>query len=463
MMKLHRSLVDCTEKDLGKQMLLYAVPILFGTFFQQLYNTVDAVVIGKFAGKVALAAVGGGTSSIINFLVTFFVGLANGASVIVAQGYGANNRNCVHQAVHTGIALSIFGGACLTVIGSIITVPALGWMDTPAEIVPLAKTYMYIYFAGTIPNLVYNIGAAILRAVGDSRRPLYFLIVACFVNIGLDLIFVVWFNWGVFGVALATVISQLISAILVMYTLLTTTGMHRLELKNIRFHKQMLSRIVKIGIPSGLQNSLYGFSHLLIQSSVNAFGTDTVAAWTAFTKVDIIYWMIAGAFQTAVLTFCGQFFGAGKYDMMKKTMRKGTIMICITAISVSTLVCLFGDVALSLFLDDPNVIALGMPMFYCISATYLLATPQELVSSVCRSAGETLRPTIITGLGVCGFRILWILFLLPQFYSRPMLYLCYPTSWFITGIALTIYYFKGNWLQKHIGHPTTGMKVPGES
>lgn len=450
MIKKHRAMIDCDSQSLLKQMFLFALPILFGTFFQQLYNTVDAIVIGNFAGKVSLAAVGGGTSSIINFLVTFFVGLTTGATVLVAQSFGANNREQIHNAVHTGLALAIGGGALLTVVGLFIAKTALGWMNTPDEVLPLAHTYMTIYFFGMIPNLVYNIGAGILHAVGDSKHPLIFLITACLVNIALDLLFVAVFQWGVFGVALATITAQLVSAILVVRELMTTDGIHKLDIKKIRVNKRMLLRIMRIGVPSGLQNSLYALSHLLIQSNVNAFGTDTMAAWSAFIKVDAIYWMIGGAFNSATLTFSGQFFGAGKYPMMKKTLRCGAMMLGISAAIVSPCLMLFGDHALRLFIDDAEVIAYGMTMIFCISSSYALTIPQELFSCSCRSAGQTFWPTVISGLCVCGFRMVWILFLLPKFPSRAMLYLCYPISWILCATVMTIYYFRSNWLKKQI-------------
>lgn len=442
-----RKLAKSPEKSLWAQMLAFFFPILLGTFFQQLYNTVDAVIVGKFVGKEALASVGGSSGSIINLLVGFFVGLSNGVTVIIAQSYGARNRQNIHLAVHTGMALAIAGGAFLTVFGILIAAPALGWMGTPEDVLPLSKIYLTIYFAGTIPNLIYNIGAGVLRAVGDSRRPLYFLIATCLVNIVLDLLFVAVFHWGVFGVALATVLSQVVSALLVLLVLTRTQEAYRLALGEIRFHGRTLLRIIQIGVPSGIQSAMYSLSNLLIQASVNSFGTDTMAAWTAFGKLDMLNWMGTGAFGTAVATFAGQSYGAQDFRRMRKTVHHGTVMNVIYSLAASILMCLGGKYALRLFLDDEAAIAYGVTMIRYIAAGYVLFVPIELLSAVCRSAGDTLRPTIMTAAGICGFRVAWLFTVLARWHTREMLYLCYPISWVLTSVLFAIYYYRGTWLK----------------
>ena len=275
-----KATTSITEGVIWKNMLAFFFPILLGTFFQQLYNTTDAIIVGNFVGKEALAAVGGTSGTLINLLIGFFVGMSGGATVIIAQYYGAQDHENVHRAVHTAIALGILGGAVLMVIGIAISGPALHWLGTPDDVYPMSLTYMIVYFVGTIPNLLYNIGAGILRAVGDSKRPLYFLIAACLVNIVLDLLFVTVFHMGVFGVGLATIISQFVSAALVLFVLIRSRLSYRLLPKQIRIHKTMLGRIIRIGLPAGLQSTMYSLSNVLIQASINSFGTDVMVNWT---------------------------------------------------------------------------------------------------------------------------------------------------------------------------------------
>ena len=295
-----------------QQLLLFFFPILFGTFFQQLYNAADAVIVGRFVGKEALSAVGGGTGTLIQLLVGFFVGLSSGATVIISQYYGARRSEMVGYAVHTSIAFSLVAGVGMMIVGITAAPWALRAMSTPEDILGPSTTYIRIYFLGVIGNLIYNMGAGILRAVGDSKRPLYFLIVSCLTNIVLDIAFVIGLHMGVAGAALATILSQALSAVLVLWVLMRTKDMHRLELRKIRFDGRMFHRIIRIGLPAGLQSVMYTSSNILIQSSVNALGTDTVAAWTAYSKIDSLFWMIVNAFGISITTFVGQNYGAGK-------------------------------------------------------------------------------------------------------------------------------------------------------
>ena len=321
-----------TENAIGKenkivtgviwqQLLLFFFPILFGTFFQQLYNAADAVIVGRFVGKEALSAVGGGTGTLIQLLVGFFVGLSSGATVIISQYYGAKRAEMVGYAVHTSIAFSLVAGVGMMIVGITAAPWALRAMSTPEDILGPSTTYIRIYFLGVIGNLIYNMGAGILRAVGDSKRPLYFLIVSCLTNIVLDIVFVIGLHMGVAGAALATILSQALSAVLVLWVLMRTKDMHRLELRKIRFDGRMFHRIIRIGLPAGLQSVMYTSSNILIQSSVNALGTDTVAAWTAYSKIDSLFWMIVNAFGISITTFVGQNYGAGKMDRVHKGVR----------------------------------------------------------------------------------------------------------------------------------------------
>jgi putative MATE family efflux protein len=344
-----------TEGVIWKQLLLFFFPILFGTFFQQLYNTADAVIVGRFVGKEALAAVGGPTGTLINLLVGFFVGLSSGATVIISQFYGAKQPERVSRAVHTSIAFSIVGGIVLMVIGVAGAPWALSAMGTPDDILNHAVLYMRIYFLGVIGNLIYNMGAGILRAIGDSKRPLYFLIASCFTNIVLDIVFVVYLHMGVMGAALATIISQLVSAVLVIIVLMKTKESYHLIPRSIRLDLDMLKRIIQIGFPAGLQSVMYSASNVIIQSSVNALGTDTIAAWTAYGKIDSVFWMIINAFGISVTTFVGQNYGAGKKDRVHKGVRVCLAMSFAATFLLSVLLYWGGSYIYLLFTTDAYV------------------------------------------------------------------------------------------------------------
>ena len=307
-----------TEGVIWKQLLLFFFPILFGTFFQQLYNTADAVIVGRYVGKEALAAVGGSTAMIINLMVGFFVGLSSGATVIISQFFGAQNEKRVSEAVHTAMAFSLVCGLVMTAGGVLFARPILTAMGNPEDIMEDSMAYMQIYFFGVITNLIYNMGSGILRAIGDSRRPLYYLIASCFTNIMLDLAFVVVLNMGVRGAALATVGSQIVSAVLVSAALMRADKSYKLILRNMRLNPFMVKRIVQIGFPAGLQSVMYSVSNIIIQRSVNALGTDTIAAWSAYSKIDSVYWMVLSALGISITTFVGQNYGAGRMDRVRR-------------------------------------------------------------------------------------------------------------------------------------------------
>ena len=438
-----------TEGVIWKQLLIFFFPILLGTFFQQLYNTVDAIVVGQYVGKEALAAVGGATGSIINLIIGFFVGLASGASVIIAQYYGAKNATDTSKAVHTAIALSLSGGLFFTIFGIVISPTALRLMGTPDDIMSHATTYIQIYFLGTIFNLLYNIGSGILRAIGDSKRPLYYLIVCSLVNVVLDLLFVPVLHLGVLGAALATLISQVISGLLIVRTLLTTTDIYRLTIKKIRFHFSILNHIVRIGLPAGLQSVMYTSSNIIIQSCVNSFGTDTVAAWTAYSKIDGIFWMIMSAFGIAITTFAGQNYGAQKYDRIKKSVRVCLIMAMSTAIAISIFLGIFGEYVYLLFTNEESVIQLGLILLKVFCPFYFTYVCIEILSGAIRGTGNALVPMILTCVGVCVLRIVWIYTVVPVHHTLETVAASYPVTWAVTSILFIIYYTRGKWLKKY--------------
>lgn len=436
------------EGVIWKQLLLFFFPILFGTFFQQLYNTTDAVIVGRFVGKEALAAVGGPASTIINLLVGFFVGLSSGAAVVISQHYGSGEQKRLSWAVHTAVTLAVVGGAAMMLIGILIAPAALAAMNTPTEIMEASVVYMRIYFIGMIPSMLYNMGSGILRAVGDSRRPLYFLIASCFINILLDLFFVVVLQMGVAGVAIATSISQVASAAMTLTALFRTKEAYQLRLSKLSLHPQLLRGILRIGFPAGLQSAMYSISNLLIQSSINGFGTDTVAAWTAFGKVDGIFWMIMSAYGVAVTTFSGQNFGAGKRDRVKRSVGICLGMAAATSVLFSLIVLRWGNVLLLLFTDDANVIEICMEMMWVVSPAYITYVCIEVLSGACRGCGDSFVPMLLTCFGVCVLRIIWIFSAGAIMPGVRTIVFSYPLTWTITSILFIIYYKRGKWLRR---------------
>lgn len=429
-----------TEGVIWKQLLFFFFPILLGTLFQQLYNTADTVVVGRFVGTQALAAVGGSTGQIVNLVVNFFVGLASGATVISARYYGARDRIKLNNALHTAIALSIVGGIVTGIAGILLTPSLLKMMNTPADVIEGSTMYLRIYFAGIIFVFVYNIGSGILRAVGDSKRPLYFLIVCCFLNIFLDILFVVYLKLGVKGAAFATVISQAVSALLVILSLTKSVDIYRLRPNKIRFYKSLLIAIITIGLPAGLQSVMYGISNIIIQTSLNSLGTETVAARTAFAKIDAIYWMISGAFSVSIITFIGQNYGARKFDRMKKSIKVCLLMDLIASLLLTTVMLLAGPYLLRLFTSDQEVIEIGMQIIHIIAPSYALFIFIEILSSSLRGMGNVVVPMLMTCGGVCVLRILWIFIFVRTHLSVTTILMSYPISWGFTAVLFIIYF-----------------------
>ncbi len=429
-----------TEGVIWKQLLVFFFPLLFGTFFQQLYNTADAIVVGRFAGKEALSAVGGATSTLINVFVGFFIGISSGATVTISQYYGGRHKDEVSKAVHTAIAMAIVGGAIIMVIGLIGAPTALRMMGTPEELIPDSITYIRIYFAGMIANLIYNVGAGILRAIGDSKRPLYFLIVSCFVNIILDLVFVIAFHWGVMGVAVATVMSQLCSAIMVCITLMRTRDSYQLRWKELRFHKDLLRRIIRIGLPAGFQSLMYSSSNVIIQANMNSFGTDTIAAWTAFGKIDGIFWMIMSAFGISITTFVGQNYGAARYDRVRRGSKVCLRMALSVAIGLSVILYFTGPYIYMLFTTDAMVVDKGMEILRIMVPTFWTYVFIEIFSGSLRGMGNSFIPMLLTSMGVCVLRVIWLFTIVPLRPEISTVIYSYPITWSVTSVLFIVYY-----------------------
>lgn len=443
-----RARQQITEGVIWKQLLIFFFPILMGTFFQQMYNTVDTIIVGRLVGTEALAAVGA-TGPLVSMVNGFFIGVSSGATVVLSQAYGAEDRKGVSDSIHTGVALSLLLGVMLTAIGICLGGRVMGWMGTPENCMADATTYLRIYFAGSIGTVVYNMGAGILRAMGDSKRPMLFLMVTCILNVVLDLLFVAVLHMGVAGAALATVLSQMISAVLPIVVLLRQKE-DRLELRKLRIERSLLGRILRIGIPAGLQFVTFDFSNVLIQSGINSFGDITMAAWTSYGKTDALVWMISGAFGVSITTFVGQNFGAQKYSRIRQgawtCLALSIAMVC--ALNVTLL--LFRSQILGIYTDNPEVIAVGSMVMLSIMPFEFLFMPIEVFAGTMRGVGNSLMPTLITGSCVCLFRVVWLMTAVRHWHSLKTLTLSYPLSWALAAAVFLVVYFKGNWLRRRI-------------
>ena len=438
-----------TQGVIWKQLLLFFFPILLGTFFQQMYNTVDTIIVGRFVGTEALAAVGS-TGPLINLINGFFIGLSSGATVILSQAFGADDRKGVHSILHTAVTLSLILGLLTTAVGVLAGPQILRLTQIPENCLEDALTYIRIYFAGAVASMVYNMGAGILRAMGDSKKPMIFLIIACFVNIAMDVVCVVWLKLGAAGAALATVLSQIISAILVLIVLMRLPKEQKLEFSSLQLNKNYLGRILQIGIPAGLQFITFDLANVLIQSSVNSFGDITIAAWTAIGKTDSLNWMICGAFGVAITTFVGQNFGAQQYGRVRKGVWVCMGMGIPVVAAVSAIILPLRSFILGIYTDDLAVISAGAYIMLFTVPFNAIFIPVEVFAGTMRGVGSSLTPTIITGTCVCLFRVLWMLLLVSRFHTIEMLAICYPISWLLAGLVFLVVYFRGNWMKKRI-------------
>lgn len=436
-----------TEGVIWKQLLLFFFPILIGTFFQQLYNTVDTIIVGQYVGTQALAAVGT-TSTLINLLVGFFVGISSGATVIISQFFGGGDWKALSKAVHTSIALALAGGVIILVLGLLTARLALTLLGVPEEIMEDALLYLNVYYGGIIFCMIYNVGTGVLRAIGDSKMPLYVLIVCCLVNIVLDLLFVVAFRWGVLGVALATALSQGVSALLILLRLTLTREAYRVQLRYVRFDPGILKSVIRIGLPAGLQSVMYSLSNLLMQASINSFGTDAIASWAAIGKIDGFIWMVMGAFGIAITTFVGQNFGARKYHRVRRSVRICLGMTMGVTVALSVMLLLFMEPLLRFFTGDPTVIALGQDFLWVLAPAYFTYVCIEIFSGAIRGAGEAVQPMLISLFGICGLRLVWVLVVLPMHSTMQMVAMTYPVTWVVTAVVFIVYYCKMGWLER---------------
>ena len=435
---------EITEGIIWKQLLLFFFPILLGTFFQQLYNTIDSVIVGQFVGKEALASVGGSSAQIVSLVVGFFTGLSSGAAVTIAQFVGARKEETANAGLHNAYAIAAAGGIALTFIGILAAPFMLRLMNTPADIMDGSLTYLRIYFAGILFVLIYNMGSAILRATGDSKTPLYILIICCVINIILDTAFVLLFHMGVAGVAVATLIAQAVSAILVTVKLIRSGGLLRLSPGKIRFHGPLLKLQLKLGLPTGFESILFAITNIAIQAAINTFGTDTTAAWSAYGKLDAIFWMVSTAFGISITTFVGQNYGAGKMDRVRRSTR---VCLCMDlAVSFVLVVILIASRSLlfRLFTTDETVVRIGSDMLLFITPWYIVYVFIEVLGGSLRGRGNVIVPVVITLLGVCLLRIIWLAGVLKISPTIHAIIFSYPVTWVITALAFIGYYvWKG--------------------
>ena len=436
-----------TEGPVFGGMMRFFLPIMLGTLLQQLYSTVDAVVLGRFVGKNALAAVGGSDIAIINLVVGFFVGLSSGASVVISQHYGARESGRVSLAVHTAVVLAIWIGAVMTLLGVFVAPALLGVLDTPAEIMDDSVDYLRWYFAGMIPSMIYNMGGAILRAMGDSKKPLLFLVVCTVVNTFLDLLFVAVFRMEVAGAAIATSLSQVICAALVLFTLsrLPEDG-GRLELRRLRADRTLLQRMIAIGLPAGVQSMLYSVTNLFVQRAANLLGTDTVAAWSAYWKLDGMYWPVSNAIGIAVMTFAGQNYGARRYDRIRTIIRTGLAMHVVFSVLFSLTLYFTRFWTVRLFCTDEAVIRQGESIIVMLAFAYPTFFCTEVFSSAMRGVGNAVKPTVITLMGVCVLRMILLFTVTFPHLSNMTIAICYPVTWIVSSILFLLYYRFGRWM-----------------
>lgn len=424
-----------------KQLLIFFFPIAVGSIFQQFYNTVDAVIVGRFVGKEALASVGGSAAMVCSLVLGFFTGMSAGATVIISQFYGAGDKKNLHKSLHTAYALCVVLGGVLMVVGWYASPWLLELMQTNPEIMDDSVTYLRIYFMGILGLLIYNMGSAIMRAVGDSRRPLYYLIVCCAINIVLDVVLVVVFGMGVAGVAVATAIAQLVSAVLVTRSLMYSYEGLKLELGEIRLDLSKLKVQLRIGMPSGLQAAMYGVSNIVIQAAVNSFGTDTVAAWAAYGKLDAIFWAICGAFGVAITTFAGQNYGAGKLDRVFKSLKICMGMAVVACGGIMLLLIVFCRPLFGIFCDDVAVVDIGVYMLTTMMPSYILFVFIEIFTGALRGLSDVVIPTVITMTGVLFVRVPMMIFVIPVIPDLMVILMSYPISWAATLILLLPYFY----------------------
>ena len=439
------STMDMTSGKPWRLITAFAIPVLLSQVFQQLYNTADALIVGRFLGDEALAAVSS-SGTLIFLIISFFTGMSMGASVTISRYFGAGDYARVSRAIHTNVLLAILCGIVLTVFGVALTPTFLRWMGTDPDVLPEAISYFRYYFFGILAVVMYNTCKGIMNALGDSRRPLYYLILSSLVNIVLDLLFIAVFHWGVWSAAAATTISQAVSMVLCLIHLTKKGTIYQVRLRDLRLDREMLGQIFRYGLPSGVQNSVIGFANVIVQSNINSFGKLAMAAYGAYSKLEGFAFLPVTSFTMALTTYVSQNLGAGEYDRAKKGSRFGIITSLLLAELIGVLMYLFAPQLTSIFTETPEVIALGVEQARTISLFYCLLAFSHAVASVCRGAGKAFVPMTIMLVFWCVVRIAYITTVMHFVHDIQYIYWAYPITWSLSSIVYLIYYHFSDWV-----------------
>ena len=433
--------VDMTQGNITRHIILFALPLLAGNIFQQLYNMVDTWVVGRFVSNEAYAAVGS-VGPIINMLVGFFIGLSSGAGVVISQYYGAKRMEDVARTVHTAVAMTLVMGVAFTAIGLGMTPFMLRLMNTPENVFPESQAYLTIYFSGIMGLMLYNAGAGILRAVGDSKRPFYFLVVCALMNTALDLVFVIFFRMGVQGVALATIISQAVSAVLVMITLLRTDECVKVRIKSLRIHWDILKKIIRVGIPAAIQMAITGFSNIFVQSYINYFGDACMSGWTTYAKVDAVLFLPMQSIALASTTFVGQNLGSNQVERARKGVRNSLILALTSTAVLMVPILIFAEPVVAFFNQKPEVVECGSMLLRYITPFYVVCCFNQIYSGALRGAGNSKAPMIIMLTSFVAFRQVY-LFVMSRICNEIIpIAMSYPAGWILCATLTTIYYHR---------------------
>lgn len=436
-----------TNGSISKRMIFFALPLLLGNLFQQLYNTVDSLIVGNFLGSSALAAVSS-SGSLIFMLIGFLSGISSGAGVVVSRYFGAEDKNGVHRAVHTTVAFGLVAGVLMTAAGVLLSPQILIWIGTPESVMPESITYLQIYFSGSLGFVMYNIFVGILQAIGDSRHPLYYLMISSVINLVLDILFIEVFHTGVGGAALATVISQVFSAILCLIQLLRTHDSYQLQITKIRFDSKMLGQIIRIGLPSGVQNSIIAFANVVVQSYINAFGEMAMAGYGAYSKIEGFAFLPINSFTMAMTTFVGQNLGAGQAGRTKRGARFGIWATVILAELIGIVVFLLAPQLIAAFDSTPDVIRFGVEKARTAALFYCLLAYSHSIASILRGAGKAVVPMIIMMAFWCVIRVAFLAVSIPLTHAIQMVYVVYPLTWGLSSIVFFFYYKQANWMNQ---------------
>ena len=433
------------EGNIWKGLLSFAVPIFLGNLFQQLYNTADTLIVGNFIGKEALAAVSS-SGNLIFMLVGFLSGMAMGAGVLISKYYGSGDREKLRAAVHTDLAFALLAGVLLTAVGVLLTPCILRWMGTPENVLPQSTAYFRTYFYGSVALLLYNISTGILQAVGDSRHPLYYLVISSLVNVALDLLFVGAFRWGVASAAAATAVSQAVSAILCLRRLIRTEDVYRVELRQIRLDLPMLKQIVRFGLPSGVQNSVIGFANVIVQANINAFGDSAMAGCGSYSKIEGFAFLPVTCFSMALATFVSQNLGARQHDRVKRGARFGVLCSMILAELIGVVVWLAAPFFIRLFNSDPEMVSYGVWQARVISLFYCLLALNHCMAGILRGAGKAMVPMAVMLACWCVIRVSYITIAVRIWKTILVVFSAYPLTWTLSAVIFLIYYTKADWL-----------------